>query len=580
PSAVETDALMQEGAQLNAEELQAAATQRVASNMRTKALTGVPVYRFYNTQTAAHFYTISEEERATVQNTLPQFQYDGPAFTVSPVTQSGLSPVYRFFNTQTGVHFYTISSEEKAHIELHLPQFKLEGVAYYASRVSGSGLAPLYRFYQTQRGFHFYSANYTERDSVVESLPVYHFEGVGYYVLAGATTPIEPPGPLNDTGVVGNQCYQAGSSALVSCDSAGARALNYQQDGMIGRDRNAPEDVDGAKGFSFTKISNGGTELPASAALGSGPGDWACTRDNVTGLVWEVGNWNGANRLPGGPLTYHVDNLNAPQYLGRQPTLAELDSHSNSLGYRNWMNSLGLCGFSDWRLPTVTEAQGLVDFSKPDGVGAIDSAWLSPGPGNYQSIWTAEPLVYLHPDLSSVYSDGVDAYAWGLTNNGSVWPANRSNWSGQLRLVRGSTPGASTRFVFAGNGAEVVDQHTGLTWRRCLEGMSWNGSACVGTSQVFRHEAALAHANTQGGGWRVPNVKELATIMDRRYVRGYDPVVFPNTPDYGKSWTSTPVITGADSGFAVWIAKFKWGVVDHDSDGRTSSMLRLVKKTK
>ena len=83
----------------------------------------------------------------------------------------------------------------------------------------------------------------------------------------------------------------------------------------------------------------------------------------------------------------------------------------------------------------------------------------------------------------------------------------------------------------------------------------------------------------------MPNIKELSSIMDRSQVRGYDASTFPNTPDYGKSWSSTPVIwpdapDSAPSGYAVWLAKFKWGVVDHDSDGRHSSMLRLVRTTR
>ncbi|MEE4379693.1 MAG: hypothetical protein V2J55_19570 [Candidatus Competibacteraceae bacterium] len=75
---------------------------------------------------------------------------------------------------------------------------------------------------------------------------------------------------LNDTGVTRN-------------DGLGA-------DHQYGRDPAAaagvlPKTGSGSKGFDFTKIANDGTELPDSAALGTNPGDWACTRDNVTGLI-------------------------------------------------------------------------------------------------------------------------------------------------------------------------------------------------------------------------------------------------------------------------------------------------------
>jgi hypothetical protein len=599
-------------AQLNAESLKEA--DRLATLDRSvemarkngvlaKAFVGVPVHRFYNAQTAAHFYTISEEERARVAATLPHFRYEGIAFSVSASSDPLLSPVYRFFNRVTGVHFYSISAEEKSYIEQNLPQFRYEGIAYYASQMSGQGLMPLYRFYQTQRGFHFYSASYTERDNVVDSLPVYHYEGLGYYVLAGAT-PIEPVGPLNDTGTVGMQCYQAGSSILVSCDSAGARALNHQQDGMIGRDRNAPEVGDGAKGFSYTKISNAGVDLSPTAALGSGPNDWACTRDNVTGLVWEVKTSDGGLRDQDQSFTNYtrsdVPQVQAYQYdpfgiIYRNPTELELTRSSNTLGYRAAVNQLGLCGHSDWRLPTATELMGLVDYGQLQGSFSIDTTWfpdaassMSGAVGVGRMWWTSEDMHHVPAEWQgdTYHYPSPYIHGWAVDfQNGSVFDAHRGQIPAGVRLVRGAGP-SGPRYSFSANGAEVIDHHTRLTWRRCLEGMSWNGSSCVGTARIFRHEAALAHARAQTG-WRVPNVKELATIQDRTQPRGYDEAVFPNTPDYGKSWTSTPVmklrLNGEpvqQPGYGAWIVKFKWGgVVHYDSDGRNSSMLRLVRRT-
>ena len=40
-------------------------------------------------------------------------------------------------------------------------------------------------------------------------------------------------------------------------------------------------------------MANNGTDLPESALLGSGPTDWACTRDNTSGLLWEVKSGQG-----------------------------------------------------------------------------------------------------------------------------------------------------------------------------------------------------------------------------------------------------------------------------------------------
>ena len=41
-------------------------------------------------------------------------------------------PIYRFFNPTTGAHFYTPSEAERDNVEANLPEFQSEGVAYYA----------------------------------------------------------------------------------------------------------------------------------------------------------------------------------------------------------------------------------------------------------------------------------------------------------------------------------------------------------------------------------------------------------------------------------------------------------------
>ena len=46
----------------------------------------------------------------------------------------------------------------------------------------------------------------------------------------------------------------------------------------------------------YTKISNSGAVLPDTATLGSGANDWACTKDNKTGLTWEVKTDDGGLR--------------------------------------------------------------------------------------------------------------------------------------------------------------------------------------------------------------------------------------------------------------------------------------------
>lgn len=186
---------LNQAAALNAESLRSAAGMRpYADVVRAQSAHRVPVYRFWNSSTQAHFLTTSQSERDNVIATLPQFNYEGVAFHVSAAAEPGLSPVYRYFNTLSGVHFFTISETEKNYIDAELPELRYEGIAYYASLSPGAGLSPLYRFYQRDKGFHFYTVRAEERNTINDTLCSYSYEGVGYYVLEEppAVAPAEP----------------------------------------------------------------------------------------------------------------------------------------------------------------------------------------------------------------------------------------------------------------------------------------------------------------------------------------------------------------------------------------------------
>lgn len=71
-------------------------------------------------------------------------------------------------------------------------------------------------------------------------------------------------------------------------------------------------------------------------------------------------------------------------------------------------------------------------------------------------------------------------------------------------------------------GSEVRDKVTGLIWRRCVEGMIWSGSTCVGTISRFTWEQALERANTAKATtakpmstWHVPEYAELYTLPEK-----------------------------------------------------------------
>ena len=140
------------------------------------------IYRFYNTETGTHFYSGSKQEVGSVLTTMPNFQFEGAAFSQLNPGAEGVD-VLRFFNTETGVHFYTADVAEAEHIRASMPSFLFEGAAYQAHQEQVEGSMALYRFFNTQTGTHFYTANEVEMQNVrVELAGVMSYEGVAFYV--------------------------------------------------------------------------------------------------------------------------------------------------------------------------------------------------------------------------------------------------------------------------------------------------------------------------------------------------------------------------------------------------------------
>ena len=141
------------------------------------------VYRFFNNNTAVHFYTGNETERDAVLE-LPNFSFEGASYeSVDPLTGNPEpSPIYRFLNQDTGTHLYTISEAERDATQ-ELDNFSFEGEAFFAYPTEEEGTIPIYRFFNTMSGGHFYTPSVAERDNVEANLPDFLSEGVAYYAL-------------------------------------------------------------------------------------------------------------------------------------------------------------------------------------------------------------------------------------------------------------------------------------------------------------------------------------------------------------------------------------------------------------
>ncbi len=202
---------------------------------------------------------------------------------------------------------------------------------------------------------------------------------------------------LNDTGVT--RCGNASSNDAACRDAAATTDQYPRQDAEYGRDVTANDPADGRAGFSFVKLDGAGAPLASqSATYAVAP--WSCVRDRVTHLTWEVKTDDGGPRDRDWRYSWH-DSAGIAGGRGRgRPnagTCADLGA-CDTEKYVAAVNSAGLCGFSDWRLPTRSELLSLVDYGAPAAPlidagffpdGVADAYWTSSRDG-LRGPWTVD----------------------------------------------------------------------------------------------------------------------------------------------------------------------------------------------
>lgn len=102
---------------------------------------------------------------------------------------------------------------------------------------------------------------------------------------------------------------------------------------------------------------------------------------------------------------------------------------------------------------------------------------------------------------------------------------------------------------------EIYHVASDLIFMRCSIGQTWDGASCLGEPSSYTWQGALAVSQSTSflahNSWRLPNVKELALIVERACVRpSINDTVFPNTSpdDY---WTSSPSLFDENGAWAI-----------------------------
>ncbi len=258
------------------------------------------VYRFYNTDNSAHFFTSSKQEKYNILDTLPQLRYEGIAWTTEDSGDAALN--FRFYNTTSGAHFYTASVAERNYVTATFPHLQYEGGGFNVSRDS---LAPndqaVFRFYRYDTDSHFYTISSSERDEIIARFSqFYQYDGVGWYADR----------PPNAAELAADQAeraaaysydeawYLAAYSDVADAVAAGTTtgAAHYAAFGRAeGRSGAARAELAG------NDTITSGNSLTRDDAINGGAGDDSLS-GNVTNIFGETGNdtLSGGTNLNGG----------------------------------------------------------------------------------------------------------------------------------------------------------------------------------------------------------------------------------------------------------------------------------------
>lgn len=393
---------------------------------------------------------------------------------------------------------------------------------------------------------------------------------------------------LNDSGMKPNQ-WVTSTGQLITNNYNGLNQAQFfakDQDPKYGRDaaqgRGALLKIGGGdSGFDFTRICGNGDEEGSGTCpngltandIGAGSAQWACTRDNVTGRTWELKTGDGGLQDVDWAYTwYSTDAGSNGGNAGAQTPSIDPESCGSELAncnteeYAAALNALnggtGLCGYTDWRLPFPDESVSIIDYgATPNGNESgpephIDLAYFP---------YVKSVLALGHYYWTATSSAEDPTTAWTSPFHLRFTPKVPKSGSQPVMLVRGQYPSHALSLADSPSTAQDADcvnentaipaftptsdftlnadgtathHKTGLIWDRCLLDISGSPDCTPGngygdTWANTLNRIALLNASANGykghNDWRMPNIKELMSIVEYRcWGPAFNTTVFPN----------------------------------------------------
>ena len=328
---------------------------------------------------------------------------------------------------------------------------------------------------------------------------------------------------------------EAGVDGLpdVAGDAAGEATVDMPRDveadggSDMGADGGSDDAADGGSDMDADggtdAATDGGSDTKPADALGDEPASDLVVRPPAC-PAWADWPMPSPPTLTGFPDPLSLRNLPNPQSYDTSDPDVVLDNVTRLVWQRvvspdamNWFQAASYCdaltvgGRDDWRLPSRIELVSLIDITQSQS-GNIDT--LAFPNSALEGFWTCTP----GPAMPTI--------AWIVDFFNGMSGSQPKLSRMRVRCVAGSvavTP-PPERYDL-GTPEEVHDLKTLLTWTTTITVGTWGD--------------AFDYCYQRPGGWRLPSLNELQTLLDETQVKSaVDALAFPDRPD-SYYWTSS-----------------------------------------
>ena len=243
---------------------------------------------------------------------------------------------------------------------------------------------------------------------------------------------------------------------------------------------------------------------------------------------------------------------------------------------QTYCEDLSLGGSEDWRTPSLKELFSISDFGSGWPYLDLDYFELTDaGLDKSQQYWSSN-----HYEVGTTHG-GADS-AIGVnhaTGHIKAYPSGNdgNQMSGKyVRCVTGNEDYGINAFVDVGDGT-ISDEATGLMWSAADagEGMDWESALAY--AQEMNEAEYLGYDD-----WRLPNVKELQSIVDYSGVYpAVDPEYFAVSDEDSYFWTSTSAYFSPmdDGRYYAWYVAAGYAVGPDGEDSHGAGAVRFDTKS-